>query len=172
MLHAQSLATMRCGRTSTTGWSTWELAKQFCETWISGGGLVIPITSEPARLSAMLALETEQDPKGEEDEGEGEPRGPELLELSGHVRLRNGFVTLLRGECKFVQVAVEDHHGAALRETSFVASEKLDEMVAGVKLAERRALFETDADGFCSLMVKNEGEHPYEFDKYDSMCAV
>ena len=134
--------------------------------------MAIPITSEPARLSAMLALETEQDPKGEEDEGEGEPRGPELLELSGHVRLRNGFVTLLRGECKFVQVAVEDHHGAALRETSFVASEKLDEMVAGVKLAERRALFETDADGFCSLMVKNEGEHPYEFDKYDSMCAV
>ena len=21
-------------------------------------------------------------------------------------------------------------------------------------------------------MVKNEGEHPHEFDKYDSMCAV
>ena len=34
--------------------------------------MAIPITSEPARLSAMLALETEQDPKGEEDEGEGE----------------------------------------------------------------------------------------------------
>ena len=46
-------------------------------------------------------------------------------------------------------MAVEDHHGAALRETSFVASEELDEMVAGVKLAERRALLETDADGFC-----------------------
>ena len=115
------------------------------------GDLVIPITSEPARLSAMLALGTEQDPEGEEDEGEGEPRGPELGELSGHVRLRDEFVTLLPGECKFVQVAVEDHHGAALRETSFVASEELDEMVAGVKLAERRALLETDADGFSVL---------------------
>ena len=29
------------------------------------GDLVIPITSEPARLSAMLALETEQVPEGE-----------------------------------------------------------------------------------------------------------
>ena len=37
-----------------------------------------------------------------------------------------------------------------------MASEELDEMVAGVKLAERRALLESDADGFCSLMVKNE----------------
>ena len=70
------------------------------------GDFVIPITSEPARLSAILALETEQDPEGEEREGEGEPRGAELGELSGHVRLRNEFVTLLPGECKFLYVAV------------------------------------------------------------------
>ena len=62
------------------------------------GDLVISITSEPARLSAMLALETEQGPEGKEDEGEGEPRGSELGELSGHVRLRGEFVTL-RGTC-------------------------------------------------------------------------
>ena len=88
-------------------------------------------------------MKQSKSPRANRDEGEGEPRGAELGELSGHVRLRDEFATLLPGECKFVQVAAEDHHGAALRETSFVASEELGEMVAGAKLAERRALLET-----------------------------